>query len=383
MNQPDVFNRLVNSLNEAALNDACWPETSTLMDRVCGTRGSILTYGYDLPTGKIEIFFAKCFHRGEDRSDWLKEYFRLYHPSDEHLPRLRKLPDSKVVRIADLFSKKELKTSPTYNEALPRFETQYGLNVRLDGLSGSRIVWGIADPIDSYGWASSRIDVIKSVLPHLRQYVRVRSALAEAWAFGTSLSELLDSTRAGVLQLDQRGLIVDMNDTARGMLRHKGGLSSKAGSLHATWQEDNSRLEELLAQALPRFGELAKSGSMMVRQPSPLSMLALHVQPVTSGEGAFRSQHVAALVLLIDPVNWARINPELVKEALGLTPSETEIAILLAEGKSVRQIAEVTGRSYDTVRFHIRHILTKLDVSRQVEVVQTVLALSHLPTPRD
>ncbi len=383
MNQPAVFDRLVNSLNEAALDDACWPETSTLMDRVCGTRGSILTYGVDFPTGKIEIFFAKCFHRGEDRSDWLKEYFRFYHPSDEHLPRLRKLPDSKVVRIADLFSKKELKTSPTYNEALPRFETQNGLNVRLDGPSGSGIALGIADPIDSSGWSLPQINLIKGVLPHLRQYVRVRSALAEARALGASLSELLNNTHASVILLDRRGLIVDMNDTARGMLRRKGGLSSKAGSLHATWQEDNSRLEELLAQALPRFGELAKSGSTMVRQSSPLSMLALHVQPVTSGEGAFRSQHVAALVLLIDPVNWARINPELVKEALGLTPSETEIAILLAEGKSVRQIAEVTGRSYDTVRFHIRHILTKLGVSRQVEVVQTVLALSHLPTSRD
>ena len=381
MNQQDLFNRLVNSLNGAAINDTCWPETSKLMDRVYGAKGSILTFGYDFSMGEIEIFFTKCYYHGEDRSNWMKEYFQFYHSSDERVPRFKKLPDSKIMRVVDLFSKKELKTSPTYNEALPRFETQNGLNVRLDGPSGSGIALGIADPIDSSGWSLPQINLIKGVLPHLRQYVRVRSALAEARALGASLSELLNNTHASVILLDRRGLIVDMNDTARGMLRRKGGLSSKAGSLHATWQEDNSRLEELLAQALPRFGELAKSGSMMVRQSSPLSMLALHVQPVTSGEEAFRSQHVAALVLLTDPVNRVRINPELVKEMLGLTPSETEIAILLAEGKSVRQIAEVTGRSYDTVRFHIRHILTKLGASRQVEVVQTVLALSHLPEP--
>ncbi len=381
MNQQDLFNRLVNLLNEAAIDDTCWPETSRLMDRVYGAKGSTLAFGYDI--GEIEIFFAKCYYHGEDRSNWMKEYFQFYHSSDERLPRIKKLPDSKIMRVVDLFSKKELKTSLTYNEALPRFETQNGLNVRLDGPSGSGIALGIADPIGSSGWSLPQINLIKGVLPNLRQYVRVRTALVEARALGASLSELLNNTHAGVILLDRRGLIVDMNDTARGMLRRSGGLSSKADSLHAIRQKDNSRLEELLTQALPRFGELAKSGSMMVRQLSPLPMLALHVKPVTSREEAFRSRHVAALVLIIDPVNWARIKPELVKEVLGLTPSEVEIAICLTEGKSIRQIAAATGRSYDTVRFHLRHIFTKLGVSRQIEVAQAVLALSHLPAPRD
>ena len=108
------------------------------------------------------------------------EYFRIYHPVDEHLPRLRKLPDSKLVSIGDLFSEAVRKTSLTYNEGLPRFEMQNGLNVRLDGPYGSRIVWGIADPVDSWGWRSSRVDMVARVLPHLRQYVRVRSALARS-----------------------------------------------------------------------------------------------------------------------------------------------------------------------------------------------------------
>ncbi len=383
MNQQDLFNRLVNLLNEAAIDDTCWPETSKLMDRVYGAKGSILAFGDDFSIGEIEIFFTKCYYHGEERSDWLQEYFQFYYSSDERLPRIKKLPDSKIMRVVDLFSKKELKTSPTYNEALPRFETQNGLNVRLDGPSGSGIALGIADPIDSSGWSLPQINLIKGVLPHLRQYVRVHSALAEARALGASLSELLNNTHAGVILLDRRGLIVDMNDTARGMFRRSSGLSSKAGSLHAIRQKDNSRLEELLTQALPRFGELAKSGSMMVRQSSPLPMLALHVKPVASREEAFRSRHVAALVLIIDPVNWVRIKPELVKEVLGLTPSEVEIAICLTEGKSIRQIAAATGRSYDTVRFHLRHIFTKLGVSRQIEVAQAVLALSHLPAPRN
>ena len=69
--------------------------------------------------------------------------------------------------------------------------------------------------------------------------------------------------------------------------------------------------------------------------------------------------------------------------ALGLTPAETEIALLLAEGRTLRQIAATTGRGYNTVRTHPSHIFVKLGVSRQFDVAQRVLALSSLRVPRD
>ena len=50
---------------------------------------------------------------------------------------------------------------------------------------------------------------------------------------------------------------------------------------------------------------------------------------------------------------------------LGLTPAETEIAVLLAEGRTVRDIAATTGRGYSTVQTHLKHIFTKLGISRR------------------
>ncbi|MCE2484928.1 MAG: hypothetical protein J4F42_05410 [Desulfurellaceae bacterium] len=47
--------------------------------------------------------------------------------------------------------------------------------------------------------------MIKGVLPHLRQFVRVRQALAGAEALGASLTALLDNTQIGIIHLDQRG----------------------------------------------------------------------------------------------------------------------------------------------------------------------------------
>ena len=118
---------------------------------------------------------------------------------------------------------------------------------------------------------------------------------------------------------------------------------------------------------------------MVVRRSALLPGLAVHVKPVASREVDHRSRRVAALVLIVDPVSRVRIEPDLVQAVLGLTPAETEIALLLAEGRTLRQIGATTGRGYSTVRTHLKHVFTKLGVSRQFEVAQRVLALSSLP----
>ena len=122
---------------------------------------------------------------------------------------------------------------------------------------------------------------------------------------------------------------------------------------------------------------------MLVRRPSALASLVVHVMPVRDREGAYRSRGVAALVLIVDPAVRARVEPALVQRVLGLTAVESEIAVLLAEGRAAPEIAAVTGRGYGTVRTHVKHMFAKLGVSRQVEVVRLVLALSCLPASRD
>ena len=383
MSQQEAFDRVVGLLNEAMLDDGLWPETSALLDQACGARGSILLFGGGTLTANDEIYFAKCYQRGVERSEWRREYFRHYFPTDESLPRLAQLPDSKIVRVGDLFSDDERKTSLTYNEALPRYGAQNGLSVRLDGPGGSHIVWGIADPVDASGWSSSRVDMVARVLPHLRQYVRVRSVLAEAGALGATVTGLLDNTRAGVIQLDRGGRIVNANDSATELLRRNDGLFDEDGTLRAAWPEDDSRLRDLVTRAVPRIDGQGASGSMLVRRRSSAARFALHVTPVANREADYRTRYAAAFVLIVDPVSRAQIEPNLAAAVLGLTPVETEIAVLLAEGRTLRQIAATTSRGYNTVRTHLKHMFAKLGVARQFEVAQAVLSLSSLPKTRD
>ena len=59
-------------------------------------------------------------------------------------------------------------------------------------------------------------------------------------------------------------------------------------------------------------------------------------------------------------------------DALPLTPREREIAVLVADGKSNREIAEELVIAPRTVDTHVQHILTKLDFSSRSQVAALV-----------
>ena len=53
------------------------------------------------------------------------------------------------------------------------------------------------------------------------------------------------------------------------------------------------------------------------------------------------------------------IDPGFVAESLNLTPGESRVAVALAEGGTVRSIAESTGRAEQTARWFLRQIYRK------------------------
>ena len=299
MSLQDTFDHALASLNAAALDAAHWPAAAAAMEDACGIMGSTLVVGRGFGDN-VEIYFRRICRGGERREDFERSYFTQSHWRDERLPRLRALPDSKVVHVTELFSEQELKTSVVYNERLPQFSAQNGLNVRLDGPDGSRIVWTVADPVDAAGWASWRVDVVRSLLPHIRQFVRTRLALSFAGVLGASLSNLLADKGIGVIQLNRRGRILHANDRALDILRSGDALFEEKGALHARWPGDDTRLQRMLQELLPLAGGPARGGSMTLRHGSGRPRLTLHTVPSSLNPPAFGNVSSSALLLMVE-----------------------------------------------------------------------------------
>ena len=376
MSQQNAFKRILASLHDAMLDDTLWPGTSALIDEACGITGNTLLVG-EGPKDDIRAVFVGLYYRGQRREDLEREYLEVYHPIDERVPRFRDLPDSRLVPIAELYTAEELKTSPTYNDLFLRGHYQHGLNVRLDGPDGSHISWGLGDPVSAGGWGSSEITLVKELLPYIRQFVRVRQALVRAEARHTTATALLENYRVGAIHLDRRGRILEVNDRARRILRRGGRLSDNNGVLCARAPEDQVRLARLMADALPSSGAVALSGSMRLGRSSRWPPFVVHVKPVDVPQPDYGAPPVAALVLIVEPGRQQRLDPDVVARTLGLTPAESQVAVSLAAGQSVREMAEATGHTTDAIYWHLKHIYKKRSISRQADLVRLVLSIAE------
>ena len=168
------------------------------------------------------------------------------------------------------------------------------------------------------------------------------------------------------------------NDRARHILRNGDGLSDRDGTLRARLPADRVRFERLVGRALPISGDAVVSGSMLLRRSPVLPPFVVHVKPVSVSQLDYGARHVAALLLIVEPGRQHRVDPDLVATTLDLTPAETQVAVWLAEGKSVRDMAEATGRTAAAIYWHLNRIYQKQSISRQVDLVRLVLSLAEL-----
>ncbi|MCY3761932.1 MAG: helix-turn-helix transcriptional regulator [Gemmatimonadetes bacterium] len=380
MNPLDVFDRILALLHEAALDDARWPAAAALIDEACCATGNALVVG-ERSGDDARIYFGRYLYRGEPRPDLAREYFDVYFPRDEGPPRLTERPAHRLIHVPDLYTARELRKSPAYNESWRRRVAQNGLIARLDGEDDLQIVWTIGDPLGSGDWQSARLQLIESLLPHVRQTIHVRQALAGADALSAGLAGLLDNSGIGVLHLDRGGRVLAANDPARDILRRGEGLTDRDGVLHASLPADDGRLQRLLKRALPTFGSATPpaGGSMRLQRPLVRSRLELHVHPVVTAQVDFGGRRVAVLALVVDPESRLRIDPGRVSALLGLTASEARVSALLAEGSSVREIAAATGYKESYVRWLLKQVYKQQGLSGQIALVQRILAAYALP----
>ena len=376
MRNEETFQRVLASLHEASFDPARWSGFSALADEVLGVHGSSMIFGDGGIDEDVRIGFAWVYTRGERRRDLERLYYGTYYHLDERVPRLRRAPDGRLFHNLDLFTERELKTSATYHAFRTFADCGDAVAVRLDGPGGSRIVWSVHDPVDQDGWTSARLDAVRRLLPHIRQTVRVQVAVGRAGVLGGTLDNLLATSGLGVIQLDGRGRIAAANDRAQSLLRTGDILFDKGGCLFARTPRDDAELQKLLGRALPPYGTQGSGGSIVARRASGRLPLVLHVIPVGGTETEAGAWPVAALVLIPDAAGGCIVAPGTAALALRFTRAESEVAVLLAQGLTVREVAATMARRESTIRSHVKHMFTKHGLTRQADLVRLVRSLA-------
>lgn len=189
----------------------------------------------------------------------------------------------------------------------------------------------------------------------------------------------LDHVSCAVFILDPNGVVRLANAGARRLAAEGDGLVLAGRRLTATVNGDAGRLRDLIATvATARIGRVVRPAvrAMAVRRGTGRAALCVALMPAPV-EPAARSCDV--LLYAVDPSAHRRAPISQLREALGLTDREIDVALATVRLGSVPAAAGELGIALTTARSHLQHVFDKTGARHQAALAQMFAVLGALP----
>lgn len=350
-------------LGDTVIDPAVWPQILEEISAAVRARGAALLQGdvrtADIPrTAGVDEYFRSYFSEG-----WQLHDIR----AERAVPRL--LQGEQVIVDQDILTPEEMRRAGLYVESLIPHGLQWFAGV---GFFSGDALWGLTiqrtpreGPFDQ---ADKR--ALSTLGRRLTEIATLSKAVGRAVLSG--INNALDLIGQPALALDQAGFVVSMNTAAAAVFDDDVRIRERR--LLVRDQRARARLDVLVAQLRVTPDAAALSAPSIVVRRRSKRPLVIRVLPV---DGAARNPFLGARVLLL-LVNLGRASgpqPGALAQTFGLSPAEAKVASLLAEGKSIEEIAQAHGVLENTVRMQLKSIFAKTGTHRQGELVALVARL--------
>jgi DNA-binding CsgD family transcriptional regulator/PAS domain-containing protein len=226
------------------------------------------------------------------------------------------------------------------------------------------------------------LKLLQRLQPHLSQAATLFHKFADLRATKERTVAALERLPWGVLIVSGDGKILDMNGAAEAHLKAGKVIKSNRGRIETAYAEQASALHRMIADAAgAAVGKLCKPGGLLrMERPSGKGYVDILIAPLRQAKSDITQAATSAAILFIaDSENQPIIPATWLQQLYGLTPAEAVVALALASGKTIGQIAEMNGVTKNTVRVQTQRILEKTGVGRQAELVAL---LSRMPLIR-
>lgn len=357
---------------EAALHPDRWPAVLERMRHVFDADVAQIVFT-KLTTAKILMSF-----QSGAPPEVMKRWLALNHAEDDPrtMPGLQIL--NKPAHCRQLVTTEEFHNSLIYKEIFVPFGFEYTMfvTVPLETQDWGFVVGFIRSPNKPI-WSEAELGVFQLYVPHLRQAAALAGRLYYDNQLLSAFATAFDGVRLATLIVDRHGGLQYANEPARRLL--------EAGT--AIWRS-NGHVAPVDPTAAARFREFVSDSAtgletgtnhMVIPRSDGGASLYATVSKIDDSVSPSRfplSELVYAVVFLNDPSETYETHSEMLQRLFGLTRTEAGIMAAYADGSSAPTIAQMVGRSLETVRSHLKSIRNKTGVRTQAEIVRLVAGLS-------
>lgn len=228
------------------------------------------------------------------------------------------------------------------------------------------------------------MEAFQYIMPHLQRAMQMYMRLLEADGRNSMFEEAWNRVPQGVVIVTEAGKITFMNLAAKKFFGTGKPLrSDRTGQIASSDSSQTSTLRSLIASVFnPRSAKAGGyGGTMKLKAANFRRPLSIMVAPFTERFGTSGLFDRQAMILITDPLESDHGSAADLRSMYGLTPTESRVAMLLAEGLSIQEISEILGVAQNTTRTHLKRVFGKTDTNRQGSLIKLVLATprSHRP----
>ncbi|PSO12941.1 MULTISPECIES: helix-turn-helix transcriptional regulator [unclassified Sphingobium] len=213
-------------------------------------------------------------------------------------------------------------------------------------------------------------ELIRTLVPHFAIALRTLTRLEERRIALIANRRVIERLDIGILTLGGDGRVLGFGPQAQRIIASIAGIDIHHGKLRLTDRVSGRALEMAIQrciaypQAPPRAFALSQDPpSELLVVPAPSFRVYTAVAPAVILYIHRAADHPTSIAAL----------PARLRELFDLTPLESEIAALLAQGQSVRAVAERLGITQNTTRGYLKSLFAKTGVHRQAELVRLIL----------
>ena len=372
MDREAQFDLAIGTLYEAAVEPERWAAALTAVADLLGATGAQF-FLWDKQASAAP--FAAV---GRLPDEGNAAYVRYYGAIDPRREALERVPVGKLFTADEHFDGGRFRNSEFFNDFLVPYGVPYVAGGRVLQSAGLSAVVAILRNFRQGPFEPHELAALGRLMPHLQRAARLHSKVGSLRRQNQALEGALDRLTFGVLITDGAGRVLLLNRAAEEMAAANDGLLLQGGRLEAIQSEDALALTRCIAEAVRTSGRRGNQGggSICISRPSGRRPFAVLVAPL-SPETTLAAEHQvpAALILVTDLSRRPDVLGRRLVELFGLTAAEACLAVAMAAGKRLEDIAEERGVRMPTLRTQLRAILDKTGTRRQADVMRLIVGL--------
>lgn len=366
----DALDHAVSQLYDAALHADLWP---TALDGIAGVYGACGVTLFPLASETSPSAAFAPHYVSADLVEACDAYFSDWIwrcPINMHF--FRKPEYDKTIFDNEVLDEDVLRNDPFYNEYARHFQLLHGM-MRVTKPASSHSGFVMISPFSGKRGIPSQqqlktFDILSS---HAAKALAIHAQIGGAKDVTGELSELFTQRNCGVILIDGAGYVIEANGKAIEMSGD--GFQFGRVGIRATAPGQQHVIDGLLSRALHPLRRDQGGGPVALRRAGGKKPLLVNAIPVRSRSDRSLAGLLSAgngiLLVIADPEAAASRRGKELFVLLGLSDAEARVAATLGSGISPELAGEHLGISTGTVRNHMKRIFSKLNISRQSELV--------------